>query len=140
MTAKDTSADARRTQLHEVRRQRLRKLLEQYESMTEFAEAIGESLNYTSRLVKLQKSGRKNLGEGKARGIEERLGLPKGWLDQDSEQDVPKARNNWPFNPSRIPRAIWDNLSPAEQRKAESMFLTIINGIEAERAEQRETG
>jgi hypothetical protein len=119
----------------------MRVLLEQYESMTRFAEAIGENLTYTSRLVKLQKSQRKNLGEGKARAIESRLGLPSGWLDQDSEAPPP-PRTNWPFNPARLPRAIWDNLSPAEQRKAEAMLLTIINGIEAERAvvRQDETG
>lgn len=140
MPAKDPATEAMRIRLQEVRRARLRLLLEQYESMTHFADAIGEPLNYTSRLVKLQKSGRKHLGEGKARKIEATLGLPRGWLDRDNDTaPVPVARNNWPFSP-RLPRAIWDNLSPAEQRKAEGMLLTIINGIESERVAQGQTG
>ena len=134
---KDTDADAMLARLYEVRRSRLRLLLDRHESMTEFAEAIGETLNYTSRLVKLSKSGRKNLGETKARKIELRLELPSGWLDQDNGKADPPPPKPWPF---KFGRQIWEDLSVVEKRKAEAMLLTIINGIEAEREAQKGTG
>ncbi len=126
----DPVADAFQMRIYEVRRARMRLLLERYANVTELAAAIGETANYLSRLVKLQKNGRKNLGEGKARKIEHVLGLPLGWLDQDmANADVP-ARS-WPF---QFNREVWDNLLAPEKRRAESIILTIINGIESERA------
>lgn len=140
MTAKDPATAAMRARLYEVRRARLRLLLEQFASMTEFAAAIDEPLNYTSRLVKLQKVQRKNLGETKARKIELALGLEAGWLDRDNDSaPVPVARKGWPFS-SRFPRAVWDSLSLPEQREAEGVFLTIVNGITSQRSPQEETG
>lgn len=134
----DALGKAVKARLYEVRRAGLRLLFEQYESMTAFADAIGESLNYTSRLVKLSKASRKNLGEGKARLIEQRLGLPPGWLDrEDRGAPLKRAAPIWPF---KFDRAIWDNLSHAEQRAVEAMVLTMISGIEAQRAAQAETG
>lgn len=140
----DTNAISR---VHEVRRARMRLLLERYPTMTAFAEAIGETLNYTSRLVKLQKVQRRNLGEGKARKIEAMLGLPERWLDQDMDSTTKappigqRTSTAWPFSP-RLPRAAWDNLSFADQRRVETMMLTFINGIEAERAleDKQDTG
>ncbi len=129
---------AERNRLQEVRRVRLRQLIEQqFAGIAEFARAIGEDLNYTCRLVKVQKSGRKNLGEGKARKIEAALGLPPGWLDQDggdhSRAPEPAAAQSAPTWPFQFSRKIWDGLSLSERRRAESMLLTIINGIESER-------
>lgn len=136
--SRDTDDEQMRARLYEVRRARLRRLLERYSSIVEFAVAIQESPSYTHRLVKLPNKWRKNLGDGKARKIELLLGLPEFWLDNDSAADpIPTLRAAWPF---RFERAIWDNLTGAEQRRAESMLLTIINGIEAERASQKDTG
>ena len=143
MAVTEPQAGKVQARLYEVRRTRLRELIEGFETMTAFAQAIDEPLNYVSRLVQVRKAGRKNLGEGKAHKIEAKLGLPHGYMDQEGKDKSPAAtvtRNHWPFNPSRFPRTIWDALSPAEQRKAEAMFLTIINGIESERAAKRDVG
>lgn len=137
-------------QLYDVRRRRLRQLLEQFDSILEFAGAIGEKPNYTGRLVRHSKTGRKNLGEAKARKIESALGLAVGWLDHDPDDEaaappapirgsaapaVSAPHRAWPF---RFSPRIWDDLSPAEQRRAEAMLLTLINGIEAERGAQQD--
>lgn len=138
MTAVDPHAAKMKERLHEVRRRRLRGQLESYATMTEFAEAIKEPLNYVSRLVQLHKKGRKNLGEGKARRIEVLLGKPTGWLDIDEgKTQAVVERNDWPF---RFPRKIWDDLQFAEQRKAEALLLTYIQGMEAQREQRKETG
>lgn len=126
--------------LYEVRRQRLRKVLSEYATKTEFAEASGEPLSYISRLVQEGLAGRKNLGEPKARKIETRLGLPLGWLDGHIDGKPSSASNEaagWPF---RFPPKIWDDLTSAEKRRAEEQILTTIQGIQAQRYQSKETG
>lgn len=142
MPTNDPKTAARKARIYETRRLRLRELLDRYDTMTAFAHALGESVAYLGRMVKMQQRGRKNIGEDKARAIEEKLGLARGWLDQEKGAKPlppPVLRPAWPFS-ARLPREIWDNLTPAEQRKAEGMLLTIISGIEAERTAQKDVG
>lgn len=140
MTAKDPEAEALQARIYEIRRARLRQLSEQFDSVKAFADALGEDLNYFSRLVKLQKNGRKNLGEAKARRIEAKLGLPIGWLDQATEDhkfQLPERTNPWPFN---FNPAIWEGLTLSERRRAEDLLLTFIQGLEAQRQRTQKTG
>lgn len=125
--------------LYEIRRAHLRRLRANYRTITEFAKALGERMSYVQRLLSDNMKGRKNLGEGKARQFEVELGLPHGSLDDGTNVPVgaPAPTEVWPHN---FPRAIWDNLSRAEQRKASAMLLTLINGIEAERGDKEDTG
>lgn len=140
MSANDAQESKLKQRLYEVRRRRLRKLADTYDTLTEFALAVDEPLSYISRLLQPGKKGRKNLGEPKARKFELRLGLGTGWLDDDSDTRTvdEAAPAPWPFK--SFPRSVWDGLNATEKRKAESMFLTIVQGIEQQREQQKDTG
>lgn len=143
--AKDLYAE-RQERLREVRRERLRLLLKDYATLTEFADVVDESLSYISRLVQDKAEGRRSLGEGKARKFEEKLGLARGWFDYDEdaptsrEQPAADTQQGWPF---KFPAAIWQRLPAPLKRKAEDQLLTFIQGLEAQHEreqQQKRTG
>lgn len=73
--------------IQEVRRARLRRFIdERYEgNVSRFAAAAGKSQSQIADMLDLRKS----FGERVARSLEEKLGLPGGWLDQDDESSPP---------------------------------------------------
>ncbi len=134
---------ASQSRLYEVRRKRLRQLLEGYETATQFAEAVDESQSYISRLLQHHPKDRKNLGESKARKFEDKLGLPRGWFDiaddkQAAAMNKPAPASAWPMR--TVSPQLWESLSAAEKRKAEALLLTLINGMEAERTLTKDVG
>lgn len=76
------------TDRKEVRRQQLARLLnERFGGVqARLAKAIGKNPNYVSRCL----AGTKGIGEGIAHEIEERLRLPRGWMD---DADSPEPGN-----------------------------------------------
>lgn len=64
------------------RRARLAQLIEQYGSQAEFVRKTGENQGEISALLKT-----KSFGEKKARKLEEKVGLPAGWLDEAPTSD-----------------------------------------------------
>lgn len=67
--------------INEIRRKKLRNLIEKAKSQTEFAEKIGKDPSYLSQVAGINPS--KNIGTRVARSIEKKLKLPEGWMDQD---------------------------------------------------------
>lgn len=81
--------------LYETRQRRLLQVLQtRFDgSQTKLADAIGRTSAYVSFLLTDRKlPHHKNLGENLARLIEEKLTLPKGWLDGDDNLEVDQAR------------------------------------------------
>lgn len=70
--------------IQDTRRVRLAQLIaERYKSQADFVALTGESQSEVSGLLKT-----KSFGEKKARKLEEKCGLPTGWLDEAGEDDV----------------------------------------------------
>lgn len=91
----DSTLKYDRERLYEVRQKRLLQLLQtKFDgSQTQMAEAIGRTSAYVSFLFTDRKlPHHKNLGENLARLIEDKLGLPKGWLDGDDNLSTDKVR------------------------------------------------
>ena len=73
----------------ETRRARLRMLVDQHNGMANLCECLGYARNETSTLTRIlngnvrhDRGGKPyNMGEPLAREIEEKLGLPVGWMD-----------------------------------------------------------
>jgi phage repressor protein C with HTH and peptisase S24 domain len=81
--------DNSRMTIQDIRRARLAQLIrERYDdSQASFVSQTGENQSEVSGLLKS-----KSFGEKKARKLEEKCGLPTGWLDTSDEQpDVPKG-------------------------------------------------
>jgi hypothetical protein len=113
--------------LQDVRRRRLRLLINQYGSQKHLAIACGyDSDNYISQLL----SGKKSFGEKAARRIEESTKKPKGWLDSDEDMDS-SPPPIWPFG---FDRTLWDRLPASRQRALEDTFLTMILGASVQEA------
>lgn len=74
--------------IYEIRRANLRFLLQEQfgESRAKLANALGIDLGSSALHGYLTK---KNIGSGKARHIEERCNIPRGWLDIDHFQHLP---------------------------------------------------
>lgn len=140
MSANNAQEARLQARLYEIRRRNLIKLRAGYDTDVQFADLLGEPPSYVRRLLQDHAKGRKNLGEGKARKFETKLGLTTGALDQEGGklQAAPTPSGaGWPF---KFPPKIWDALSAAEKRKAEQMFLVLIQGIEGQREDTQETG
>jgi transcriptional regulator with XRE-family HTH domain len=99
--------------LPEARLRRLNQLIDtKFDGkQSKFAIAVEREPNYISRIL----SGKKRLGEDLARDIEKRLGLPKLWLDEGSEDPAPTG--GWPFKIDifRFRRLTADQRSHIEQ-------------------------
>lgn len=140
MSAKDAQESKLQQRMYELRRRRLRALIEDHGSMTEFATAVGDSLSYLSRLVQVSAKGRKNLGEPKARRYEVKLGLDVGWFDKDENGKaiaVPATEPTyWPFP---FTRKRWEHLPAAEKRRIAGIAFDLIRAYEAQE-QQKDTG
>lgn len=69
------------TNLHEIRRANLRRLIQEADGPSELARRLGfKNASYLSHVA--GPSASKPIGEHAARHIEGALGLPAGWLDQ----------------------------------------------------------
>jgi hypothetical protein len=66
---------------HEIRRQNLALLVEQFKTELALARRIGHT---SGSLLNQIKSGTRDCGEKLARTIESKLDLPRGWLDSES--------------------------------------------------------
>lgn len=123
--------------VYETRRRRLGQLVSEYGNQSELAKRIDRPANYISRMLSRGKN-RKRIGEDIARDIEQRLGKPAYWLDQQEGATPAKHEDAWPFR--AVSRVVWETLSPAERRQAEQHLLTIVMGIEAQRQSKKGAG
>jgi hypothetical protein len=111
----------------DIRRRRLKLLIEQFGSQKALADACGfESDNYLSQLLKPKKS----FGERAARRIEAGARKPEKWLDDPGEVDsTPPA--TWPFG---FDRTLWDRLPPPKKRELENAFQQLVLGASVQEA------
>ena len=70
-----------RMNINDIRRRNLRRLLEQYKSMAEFADKVDKDPSYLSQII--GKNPTKGIGSKIARSIEKSLEKPDGWLDRE---------------------------------------------------------
>lgn len=83
------------TTIDEIRRENLLALIDRYKSIAEFNVALGRRRNDpTFALIKNRQLNRgkpRVMGDKIARGIEDRLGLSSGWMDEDHSNVPMKA-------------------------------------------------
>lgn len=111
----------------DVRRRRLRLLIQEWGTQAALSEACGyTSDNYLSQLLKPGKP----FAEKAARRIEKGGKKPQGWLDIDSDVDsAPVAP--WPFG---FDRGLWDRLPPPKKNEVENSLLQLILGASVQEA------
>jgi len=74
-------------QVREIRRINLKALIEnQYKNQAHFIRETGINQGLISALLR----GEKTFGEVAARNIEDRAGIPPGWLDNESQTEMPE--------------------------------------------------
>ena len=79
------------------RLEKLRELLDRYGKQAELARAIGRSPSQVGQWL----GGHRKLGDGSARNIEIKLGLPMGWLD--TAPALRAAERPPPYNVALLP-------------------------------------
>lgn len=81
--------------ISEIRREKLAALVTQHGSQTKLAEIIGKSPAQVSQwLMPPESRSQRAIGNNSARDIEEKLGLPHGYLDQDDRGIEHRIDNN----------------------------------------------
>jgi hypothetical protein len=82
---------------------------------------FAEHLNLSDRYLSHIKCNRKNIGNNVARNIEERLGLPRGWMDREHDlAKTPADENEKLF----IDMAL--ALFRSQQAEARELMLTLL--------------
>jgi hypothetical protein len=79
MSESDENIRDVKARMAEIRRRRFSELVSRSGKKVVFAERYGLNAAYVSQLI----TGHRNMGEGFARSLELKAGLPVGWLDQD---------------------------------------------------------
>lgn len=69
--------------IEQIRRENLDRLVNEHGGQAELARTVRKDKNQINQW--LGRAGSRNLSAGSARQIEERLHLPKGWMDQDRD-------------------------------------------------------
>lgn len=106
--------------VQEIRRKRLRQLVEEYGTQTALADKVGVEQNYISRALK----GAKGIGEDFAAKLETATGKQTGWMSW-----LEKPGADWPFE---FDRSHWDNLPAEERAELEKSFMRMVLGAEAD--------
>ncbi len=107
----------------EMRREKLRELVNRHGSIARLADALGLTPGYVSQIL----NKRRPITEKTARKFERALGLPEYWFDQNTIEPGPEIR-------ARVPLISWttagnwaevvDNFSPGD---AEDWVVTTAN-------------
>jgi hypothetical protein len=89
------------------------------------AEIAGKPLRQFTDL--LRKSSARSFGAQLARELEDKLGMPRNYLDTN-DNEIPKNMSppGWPFS---FPRRLYDQLGHDEQQLIEGMILGRIVGF-----------
>lgn len=93
--------------VHDIRRARMRQLVQEAESQKAFADRLKTAASTVSRWLKDPDApSAKNIGEKKARDIEQLLGKPRNWLDEPlGSATYPTAVLTRPETASELPPA-----------------------------------
>lgn len=110
---------------YEVRRERLRQLVNEYGTQTALADKVGVEQNYISRAL----AGAKGIGEDFAARLEAATGKPAGWMSR-----LEKTGTDWPFE---FDRSHWDSLPLEERAELEKSFMRMVLGAEADLARRQ---
>ncbi|ANY85957.1 S24 family peptidase [Pseudomonas putida] len=113
--------------IYEIRRQNLRELVtERFNGrIAGLAEAIERAPSYLSRCLSGKPEHRKRVGEALARDIEDRLDLPRFWLDvacvtnDHHRREVAQVAEH----PEMTDLSIWDDESPIEDDEVVVPYL-----------------
>lgn len=98
-----------------IRRENLAALIEAYGGTTSLGDRVGKSPSQLGDMI--AEPPRKSFGEKVARDIEEKLGLPRGWLDDSHDPEELKAlRRSWSDQPVSA-----TYLAIARKREAEAL-------------------
>ncbi len=92
--------------IKQIRKANLRQLVAQYERVEDFAEKADTSASYVSQIFSAKTKA--EIGDKLARKIEERLGLPRGWMDTlhaSADENVRMAGASPDIRPIRA----WDD-------------------------------
>lgn len=108
--------------VQEIRRKRLRQLVDEYGTQTALANKVGIEQNYISRAL----AGAKRIGEDFAAKLETATDKPTGWMSR-----LEKTGTDWPFE---WDRSHWDNLPAEERAELEKSFMRMVLGAEADLA------
>lgn len=111
-----------------IRLENLRRILnERRPAVTgaELARRMGVQRSYTSELL----AGRKSFGEKVARTIEAALDLPRGWLDNATDEEpVPsKPPAAWPFE--LISEDQWSRLTERQRGAVEAAAVAAMRDL-----------
>lgn len=132
----------------EIRRERLKKIVEAYGGISALNVAIGRSARDSTFSQILNQSinskgGKpKVMGDRMARSIEDALSLPSGYMDTlaESQLDINKAIKNetdhsvsptdkisWPFQ--RLKKSDYDRLSDAQKEAIEDWLISQVGNF-----------
>lgn len=109
--------------VQDIRKKRLRQLVQEYGTQTALAEKIGCEQNYISRALRNGK-GAKGIGEDFAARAERATGKPEGWMSR-----LEKPTADWPFE---FDRRHWDNLPADKRQDLERAFMHMVLGAEVD--------
>lgn len=120
-------------QIFERRRQNILHLIAAYGGMRRFSTVIQRDGAQVSGLVTENEPARNPCGERLARGIEEIVGLPLMWLDEDhgpGPQLVKYVRAESGFGGAELPPAIdWDLVPGMEGRPKPTITREQLKGL-----------